>query len=366
MPASPWLQASSDKNTLNPRQQAIIPIAAFTATGDLQRLEPALHQGLEHGLTVNEIKEIFIHSYAYVGFPRALNGINTFINVMDERQNNGLKDTTGKQASPLPDNYDAIEYGHQTRNALVGRDISNRTTGYAPFVPTIDNFLVRHLFADIFVRDIFSHKDRELITISMLAAMTGTDPQLRGHLGISLRVGFTAEQLGEFIQILNNQVSSVSAQRAFALLKQHNPTGLKPLPSAPLTVAKPGEATIAPADRFTGTARISFRFSSPEDGDFAGGLVEFEAGSRTAWHTHPKGQTLIVVSGTGWVQSEHGDIQTVSKGDVVTIPANTKHWHGATDKTAMTHVAIATSLAGTRVTWLEKVSLNPTDIKNPQ
>ncbi len=358
---SPWLHADAEKHTLSARHQAIIPIAAFTAVGDLQRLEPALHQGLEDGLSVNEIKEIFIHSYAYVGFPRSLNGINTFIKVMDERQRQGLTDIVGKQASPLPEDYDATRYGHQTRNGLVGRDISKRTTGYAPFVPTIDQFLVSHLFADIFVRDIFTHQERELITISMLAAMTGTDPQLRGHLGISLRMGYSVAQLRQFIEILNSQVSAVSAQRALALLQHHKPKDLEPLEAAQLTVAKPGKPAVAPSDRFTGTARISSRFSSASEGDFGGGLVEFEPGSRTAWHTHPKGQTLIVVSGTGWVQSEGGEIQTVTKGDVVTIPPNTKHWHGATNDSAMAHVAIAAALAGQRVTWLEKVALNTND-----
>ena len=167
---------------LSDRQKAIIPIAALTAKGNTQALEQALNDGLNKGLTVNEVKEIFIHSYAYAGFPRALNGINTFIRVTEERKARGITDKTGTEATPVPDNYNANTVGHKIRNDLVGRDISNRTTGYAAFVPTIDTFLVEHLFADIFYRDVLSVKDRELVTISMLSAMTGVEAQLTSHM----------------------------------------------------------------------------------------------------------------------------------------------------------------------------------------
>ena len=129
---------ADDTDTLSARQQAIIPIAAHTASGDIAALNTALADGLDAGLTVNEIKEIFIHAYAYVGFPRALNGINAFNRVVDNRKSNGINDKLGKSATPVPENFDDNAYGHEVRNGLVGRDISNRTTGYAAFVPTID------------------------------------------------------------------------------------------------------------------------------------------------------------------------------------------------------------------------------------
>jgi quercetin dioxygenase-like cupin family protein len=89
---------------------------------------------------------------------------------------------------------------------------------------------------------------------------------------------------------------------------------------------------------------------------FNGGSVYFEPGARTAWHTHPLGQTLIITSGLGWVQTEGGPIEEIRPGDVVWFPPGEKHWHGATPTTAMTHIAVQESLNGKNVDWLEKVS----------
>jgi quercetin dioxygenase-like cupin family protein len=111
-----------------------------------------------------------------------------------------------------------------------------------------------------------------------------------------------------------------------------------------------------PAEWFTGTVRIDPLFSPPEPARAAGNLVTFEPGARTAWHTHPLGQTLIVSSGLGWVQRESGPVEEIRPGDVVWFEPDEKHWHGATASTAMSHIAIQEALNGTPVTWLEKVS----------
>lgn len=163
---APEAKAES-KESLNAREKAVIPIAAFTATGDMPKLKGALNKGLDAGLTVNEVKEILVHTYAYAGFPRALNGINACMAVMDERSARGITDKIGKKATPMPLDLDKAAYGHRVRNSLVGRDISKRTSGYPVFTPVIDRFLVEHLFADIFYRDVFSHKERELITLTV-------------------------------------------------------------------------------------------------------------------------------------------------------------------------------------------------------
>jgi quercetin dioxygenase-like cupin family protein len=112
----------------------------------------------------------------------------------------------------------------------------------------------------------------------------------------------------------------------------------------------------APVEYFTGTARIDPLFQAPEPARASAGRVTFEPGAHTAWHTHPLGQTLIITSGAGWVQSEGGPIEEVRPGDVVWFPPGEKHWHGATPTTAMTHIAIQEMLDGKNVDWLEKVS----------
>src|SRR5947209_8780263 len=111
-----------------------------------------------------------------------------------------------------------------------------------------------------------------------------------------------------------------------------------------------------PSDWFTGTVRIDPLFSATPPARAASATVTFEPGARTAWHTHPLGQTLIITSGFGRVQREGGPIEEVRAGDVVWFPPGLKHWHGATPTTAMTHIAIQETLNGKNVGWMEKVS----------
>ena len=341
---------ADDTDTLSARQQAIIPIAAHTASGDIAALNTALADGLDAGLTVNEIKEIFIHAYAYVGFPRALNGINAFNRVVDNRKSNGINDKLGKSATPVPENFDDNAYGHEVRNGLVGRDISNRTTGYAAFVPTIDVFLVEHLFADIFYRDVLSTADRELVTISMLAALTGTDAQLTGHMNISMRVGYSAKQLLAFTQVLANNVDVAAASRAFNILTTISDIDASEQPTK--VIVDSGKSTnTGSADKFSGKAIVSSMFKAPASSHYRGGIVSFEKGAKPAWHTHPNGQTLIVISGKGYVQQKGEEKLLMEEGSVVTIPPDTLHWHGATDESPMAHVAISTPEAGSTVSW---------------
>ena len=110
------------------------------------------------------------------------------------------------------------------------------------------------------------------------------------------------------------------------------------------------------ADWFTGTTRIDPLFQAKESARAAAANVTFEPGARTAWHTHPLGQTLIVTSGLGWAQREGGPVQEIRPGDVVWFPPGLKHWHGATPTTAMSHLAIQEHLNGKVVDWMEKVS----------
>lgn len=111
-----------------------------------------------------------------------------------------------------------------------------------------------------------------------------------------------------------------------------------------------------PADYFTGTVRIDAPFQGTEPARVGGATVTFEPGARTAWHTHPLGQTLIVTTGTGWVQEWGKPRQPLRPGDTVWIAPGVKHWHGARADAAMSHIAIAESLDGSPVTWLEQVT----------
>ena len=125
-----------------------------------------------------------------------------------------------------------------------------------------------------------------------------------------------------------------------------------------VTVSQAGSqpTTIGAAEYFTGTAKVDSRFQRDAPARIGGGIVSFEAGARTAWHTHPLGQTLIVSSGRGWVQQWESSAQQIKTGDVVWIPPGVKHWHGASANEAMAHIAVAESLDGKSVMWMEKVT----------
>ena len=111
-----------------------------------------------------------------------------------------------------------------------------------------------------------------------------------------------------------------------------------------------------PAEYFTGSVRIDPLFQASAPARVVGASVTFEPGARTAWHTHPLGQTLIVTAGCGWAQRDGGPVEEIRPGDVVWFPPGERHWHGATATTAMTHIAIQEALDGKTVDWLEKVS----------
>jgi quercetin dioxygenase-like cupin family protein len=115
-------------------------------------------------------------------------------------------------------------------------------------------------------------------------------------------------------------------------------------------------STKGPADWFTGVVRIDPLFEAPPPARAVGASVTFEPGARTAWHTHPLGQTLIVTAGCGWAQGAAGPVQEIRPGDVVWFAPGEKHWHGATSTTGMTHIAVQEKLEGKVVDWMEKVS----------
>src|SRR5437870_1810857 len=123
-----------------------------------------------------------------------------------------------------------------------------------------------------------------------------------------------------------------------------------------ITPASSQNVIAGASDRFTGTVRVQSLFDAREPARSSGGQVTFQPGARSAWHSHPLGQILIVTDGVGWVQQWGDPIQVIRKGDVVWIPAGVKHWHGATPTTTMTHIAFQEQLDGRAVNWLEKVS----------
>lgn len=211
------METRQAQQALTPRQQAIAPIAAFTATGDMTRLHAALEQGLDAGLSVGDCKEILVQLYAYAGFPRSLNALGEFMKVLEARKQRGIQDAPGTAPGPVPSGDALLAAGTANQTRLVGAPVKGPLFDFAP---AIDQYLKTHLFGDIFSRDNLDWQSRELATVAALAAMTGLESQLLSHLRVSLNVGLGVQQLRQFIQVLAAQVGTDAAQRAQAALEK--------------------------------------------------------------------------------------------------------------------------------------------------
>lgn len=212
------------------RYQKIALIAAYTASGDQVRLKEMLADGLAAGLTVNEIKEVLIHTCAYAGFPRALNGLAAFIEVMDEREKQGIKDVVGREAGEVVTDKSKYEYGHDTLAKL--RDpayqpgpagslkIPTQRPRYEAFAPTIEVFLKEHLFADIFMRDVLNYREREIATVGVLTNLPGANAQFRSHTGLAMTQGFTEQQMEHLFTVMGTYLGRERGDNAASVLRE--------------------------------------------------------------------------------------------------------------------------------------------------
>lgn len=216
--------ASSQENTmtqqqvLSNRQQAIVPVAAYAAAGDMAKLSAALHKSLDAGVTINELKEVLVQLYAYAGFPRSLNALGNLMAVVDARKQRNIVDTVGAEPSqPSPKGDALLAMGHANQTKLVGREVSGALFDFAP---AANEYLKTHLFGDIFSRDNLSWQDREVATIAMLAAIPGAEAQLSAHLHMGMNTGLTRGQLQQLADVLAADVNPQIAGRAETALEQ--------------------------------------------------------------------------------------------------------------------------------------------------
>lgn len=224
----PTNQATSQQASLSPRQLAIAPIAALAAAGNLPGLHAALEQGLDAGLSISDCKEILVQLYAYAGFPRSLNALGELMQVLQQRQQRGIRDVPGQPAGPVPQGAALLAAGTANQTKLAGAPVQGPLFDFAP---AIDVFLKSHLFGDIFGRDNLAWQDRELATVAMLSAISGTDSHLQSHIRISINAGLTPAQLDQFFAALAGQGDPASPQRARAALEHYRQS--VPAPESP-------------------------------------------------------------------------------------------------------------------------------------
>lgn len=338
---------SNMNNVLNEKQQNLVALAAFEAKGDLDGLKIAVNEALDAGLTINQIKEALSQLYAYTGFPRSLNGLGVLQKVVDERASAGKKDEIGADASPLSNDYDALKRGTEVQTKLSGKPF-NYT-----FAPATDFYLKAHLFGDIFARDILTYAEREIVTLGALSSIQGVEPQLKAHVAGARNMGVKDDEIHSIPLALSAKVGEIEAYRAKkAIADVYGEKFDEGKPVENMIFPK-GELNTAYAKYFIGHSYLAplLKEGLPMSN------VTFEPRCRNNWHIHHKGnQILICVGGEGWYQEWGKPAQKLHAGDVVNIPAEVKHWHGATADSWFQHIAIAVAKDGASNEWLEPVA----------
>lgn len=322
-------EAKDGAGALTSRERGIALGAAYAAKGDQAGLKTALAAGLDSGVTVNEYKEVLVQVYAYCGFPRSLNALSTFMELLKER---GGKDAPGKLPGPPPEGR-SLDFGAANQTRLAGGEVKGPLFEFAP---AIDEFLKAHLFGDIFARDNLDWRTREIATIAMLAAMDGVESQLKSHIAIGKRNGLDDAQVGEILGLVRD-----------------GPRGMANTGPFPL-----GEENEAYSKYFSGKSYLARLTKNGELGVPVAN-VTFAPGCRNNWHSHTGGQILIAVGGVGYYQEKGKPARALKPGDVVEIAPNVVHWHGAAPDSWFSHLAIECNPKENKNTWF-----GPSDLAN--
>jgi 4-carboxymuconolactone decarboxylase len=334
-----------ERQELASRDRSLVTVSAIVSTGKTAQIGAHVGRALDNGVKPEEIGELITHLAFYSGWPNAISAVTETKKVFGERS-----------IAPLSNSEDA-------RIALEAAAEAARTatvdTTVAPTAAALAELTNRVLFGDLWQRPDLSARDRSLVTMSALIAI-GQPEQLPFHANRAMDNGLTGPEASEVLAHVAFYAGWPRAMSAVPVLKQvfegRKETQVNASqPDLRITTAGSGAAP-APEQYFTGKVEISGLYQADAPARVGGATVSFSAGARTAWHTHPLGQTLFILNGRGWVQKEGEPVQQVGPGDVVWIPPHVRHWHGASSTDAMAHFAIAEALNGSSVTWMDKVS----------
>ncbi|MBR4176595.1 MAG: cupin domain-containing protein [Bacteroidales bacterium] len=250
----------------------------------------------------------------------------------------------GDESTPLPSGYDALKQGTEVQTKLSGQPFNY------DFCPAEDYYLKAHLFGDIFARDLLTHADRELVTVSALSGLEGVMPQLQAHARGALNMGVTKEQLNGIVASLRSHGMEAEALRCEAAIAAVDGQQMPAVSTSSWPLGMPNDAY---AKYFTGQSYLALL-------DSVSGLcnVTFEPGCRNNWHVHHgANQILICVSGRGWYQEWGKPAVELKPGVTIAIPEGVKHWHGAAKDSWMQHLTYhANAKPGNSNEWLEPVT----------
>ncbi len=313
--------ATVNGQMLTERQQGLAACACLMAQGDLVRLEPAVKQALDNGVTINELKEAFSQLYAYTGFPRSLNALGVLGKVLENGNPAWQEGKPWTRPAEWDDARKAYELGVKNQTQLSGRPFDYT------FCPQDDYYLKAHLFGDIFAGDQLTAADREIVTVAALSGLVGVAPQLAAHKQGAVNMGNSRELVDELCAWLDKEGYT---------LRSNWPKG---------------EPNTAYAQYFVGNSYLA-----PMEGGMAN--VTFEPRCRNNWHIHHKQvQVLVCVAGRGWYQEWGKEPVEMTPGTVIAIPAEAKHWHGAAKDSWFQHLTYHKDVQeGASNEWLEPVT----------
>ncbi|MBL4561601.1 MAG: carboxymuconolactone decarboxylase family protein [Labilibaculum sp.] len=203
---------------LNVKQSSIASISSYTSISDVGNLKVALNKGLDNGLTINELKEIFIQLIAYCGFPRGLRGISVCLEVLDERKAKGIRDEQGWETSPVTDIRSKYDRGEEVQMLVSGWSKEALRSGMLGFYPKIDVVLKEYVFADIYDSDVLNYADREIATVSAQMSMDGIEPMVQAHINAAFNVGLDEEEVRQLIDIIERQFDEKRANKCRTML----------------------------------------------------------------------------------------------------------------------------------------------------
>lgn len=323
---------------LVPRDRSLITVAALIGSGgNADRMRSHVDLALTNGVKPSELSAMITHLAFYCGWPNAVGAAEVVAESFDKR---GIaREQVVPSAPQLPPQIDP------KRMAEVHQQLDG-------FSPAFANYLVTHVYGEVWRDPGLRPRDRSLITIAALIA-NGDQMQLPGEVQRGLDNGLTKEDLSEIITHLGFYIGWPKAMSAASVIQKA--MNAKAPPQTAMRIMRNGAQPPqqGPTQHFTGLVRVGTSFRADAPARFRGATVTFEPGARTKWHSHEMGQMLVILAGHGFVQAEGGAIEEVSAGDVIWTPAGVKHWHGASPTSSMSHLAIA---EGENVEWGTAVS----------
>lgn len=345
---------------LSPRDRSIVTVAALIAR--VQTMEFKFHftLALDNGVQPAELSEIITHLAFYTGWGNAMAAIPVAKEIFRERVIR-IDQLPPAKSKLLPLNEEA-----ETQRA---KQVAGN---FGAVSPGLVQATTDVLFRDLWLRPALAPRDRSLVTVSALIA-NGQTAQMTFHLNRAMENGLTQTEASEVMHHIAYYAGWPCAMSALPVAKEifekrqkseadaaqaHSGQGSTKFGGNTLKITRAGTipSMVGPKDWFTGNVRVDSLFPADGGRSSNGGVVTFEPGARTRWHTHPAGQTIVITQGLGWVQKDGEAIQEVRPGDVVFFEPDEKHWHGASAQVGMTHLAITETVDGKAVDWLEPVS----------